>query len=156
MKRIFWIILTLHMFASLVVAQKTYVGVGVALPIMEYGTLPLIAIQVGTSVADHIELRASIDTLVVFAGFLEADVLYTDIIPDKNAQWYGGGGISSLYVASSVGGIGFGLHLSGGTEFFLMPEKQTGIFIEVQPTLLFAGNESLFSFNIRSGVNFHF
>ncbi len=50
---------------------KSYAGVGIALPIIEYGTLPLLGIQVGTLVADNVELRANNDTLIVFAGFLE-------------------------------------------------------------------------------------
>ena len=156
MKKVYLIVIMFSIFTSLAAAQQTYLGAGIALPIIEYGTLPLVAVQVGTLVADHVELRANIDTLIVFAGLFGADILYTDTIADSNARWCAGGGINGLYVASQIGGVLFGLHAPAGAEFFIDLEKRTGIFVEAQPIILFVGVESPFIFNLRTGVNFHF
>ena len=141
--------------ASFATAQKTYVGLGLSLPIIPEvgGVLPVVSFQVGTLVTDNVELRASFDSILLISLF-GADVLYTAPIPDSNSRFYAGLGIGGVAVAFY--GFAFDIRAPMGAEFFTTPEQQIGIFVEGQPNLLFASGESAFFINLRSGVNFHF
>ena len=127
-------------WASFATAQKTYVGLGLSLPIVfDVGVVALPGFQVGGEIAEHVELRGTLDTVIV-ANIIGLDVLYTDGIPDTNARWYAGGGMSTLIVAfAQAGGIGFGLRTPIGAEFFITPEQNIGIFAEAQPNIFFGG-----------------
>jgi hypothetical protein len=141
-------------WASFATAQKMYVGAGLSLPIIfNAGVIALPGFQVGGEIAEHVELRGVLETVIV-ANLIGLDVLYTDVIPDTNARWYAGGGVSTLIVAvEQAGGIGFGLRTPIGAEFFITPEQNMGIFAEAQPNIFFGGG---FLLNLRAGVNFHF
>jgi hypothetical protein len=142
--------------ASFTTAQKThmYLGLGLSLPFIpgEEIVLPVVSFQVGTMIADNVELRANFDT-VLLINLVGVDVLYTTPIPDSNARWYGGLGVGGLSVAFY--GFAFDIRAPIGAEFFTTPEQTIGIYAEAQPNLLFSSEGSAFFINLRAGVNFH-
>ena len=141
--------------ASFATAQKTYVGLGLSLPIIPEvgGVLPVVSFQVGTLVTDNVELRASFDSILLISLF-GADVLYTAPIPDSNSRFYAGLGIGGQAVILTD--TAFNIRAPIGVEFFTTPEQTIGFYAEGQPNLSFAGGESAFFISLRSGVNFHF
>lgn len=158
MKKIVLLVFILGCFASVVWGQNTYVGVGVSLPIVfGVGAFPLPGFQVGGQVADHVEIRGTLDTLIV-ANLVAVDVFYTAPIADANARWYGGGGagVLGVFIADIGGAVAFLVHAPVGVEYFTSDQKQMGLFGEVQPGIVLASGAGSFLVNVRAGVNFHF
>jgi hypothetical protein len=137
-------------------AQNTYVGIGGSLLFMpDVGAFPLPSIQVGGEIADTVELRATLDSLI-FASLIGVDALFTDSLPDTKARFYLGGGVTAfIFTLGQFSGSAFGLRTPLGLEFYTMPEQQFGIYAEALPMLFFARDTSFLA-TLRAGLNFHF
>ncbi len=143
-------------------AQSPYFGVHldvVGRPDLS-SAVPLGGVQLGFPVLDNVELRVS--TLVlVFANFLQVDILYTRTLSDTLRGYGGvGGDVGTTYPDGTI----FGVHATAGLEYGV--GSGVGLFGELQPLyvlhapayLLGGAPDSGLGFfgRLNLGVNFHF
>lgn len=123
-----------------------YFGGGVTL-VTGFGfVLPIPSLQVGTPVAEFVELRATLDTLISFNA-LGADVLFT-LKPGSGFKPYVGvGGLITF-----PGTVGFDAVATLGAEY---APSSFGFFGEVEASIIDLTN-GYFGPYFRAGVNFHF
>ena len=132
MKKALFVPVLSLLFGCGALAQKAFVGAGLAYPYIAGDGLPLLSLQAGAEVAQNIEVRGELDTLLLI-NLIGADVLYTAPLSGSNARWYAGGGPNLVLVAFLVSNFTFGVHGTVGAEVFPLPDQRTGLFGEVQP-----------------------
>jgi hypothetical protein len=143
-------------------SPNAYFGVSID-PWIDFstGVAPLLGIHYGAQVADNLEIRGALSTILV-ANILYIDVLYRDAIPDSNSSYYLGGGVDLGFFAI-FGAAAFGFHGTVGFEYPV--SAGTGLFLELQPTLLIGpghpfamvnGGSNALGSRIRAGANFYF
>lgn len=135
-------------------ARESYYGFGptglVTLgDFTEFGFL--LGLQLGGPVAAGLELRGTLDTVLI-ASNIGADLLYPFAI-SADTRGYAGGGADFFHFVFSDPEYGntFGLHGTAGLEFY---NGNTGLYSEVQPYLLL--DRTLFAIKVRAGVNVYF
>jgi hypothetical protein len=130
-------------------SRDAYVGVGGAYLVV----LPLLSVQVGGAVSDLIELRATLDTLLL-ANVVGGDVLFT-LFPEPALKVYLGAGPDLLF-APGYGG-GFDFHGTAGVEYRTEDGfGPIGIYGEIKPYLGSIAQIGFPTLGFRGGVNFHF
>ena len=133
-------------------AQESYFGVGgTVVTNFAGGAAPLLGLQLGGPVADDLELRGTLDTLI-FLSNLGLELLYTfEVSPDVKGYAGGGGDFVYLFLPDLLSEGGFALHGTAGLE---LRTGTVGFYGEVQPyTLVVAPTLAL---KARTGVNFYF
>lgn len=146
----FLLVLIALVTLSCVQAQGSYFGLRLAYtPIDFFGTqLPLFGFQLGVSVADNLELRGTLDT-VVLLSFAQVDLLYSVGFSDDLRGYVGGGPDVTFvdlfrYPSAAV-------HGTAGLEY---RTGRVGLFAEAQPILPLPDLRTLFK--LGAGVNFYF
>ncbi|CAA9583911.1 MAG: hypothetical protein AVDCRST_MAG86-3491 [uncultured Truepera sp.] len=133
-------------------AQESYFGVGASvLTNFTDGAAPLLNLQFGGPVADTLELRGTVDTLL-FLSNLGADLLYAfDVSPE--VEGYAGGGVDFAYIfiPGLAAGSAFALHGTAGLEY---RTGAVGLYGEVQPYGLLSA--PILALKARVGINFYF
>lgn len=132
-------------------AQGSYAGVGVSLLTnFSDGAVPLLSLQFGSQVAENLELRGTLDTLLI-ASNVGADLLYPFSV-SEDVQGYAGGGVDFIYlfIPGVAGGSSFGLHATAGLEYLT---GTVGLYGEVQPYALLSA--PILALKARFGVNFY-
>lgn len=112
--------------------------------------VPLPGVQIGGPVLEHVELRASLLTLLL-AYFVQVDVLYTQDLSDA-LRVYGGGGGGLGAVAFYDDGSIFGVHATSGLEYRV--GRGVGLFAEAQPLYVLHAPPYLLSGEPDSGLGF--
>lgn len=150
MKRILPVLLAL-LILSCAGAQNSYFGLRLAYtPIDFFGTqLPLFGFQLGAPVADNLELRGTLDT-VVLLSFAQVDLLYSVGFSD-DLRGYVGGGPDVL----SVGPFQYPSAAVHGTAGLEYETGRVGLFAEAQPILPLPDLQYPL-FKLGAGVNFYF
>lgn len=133
-------------------AQGSYFGIGASvLTNFTDGAAPLLSLQVGGPVAETLELRGTVDTLL-FLSNLGADLLYTFDVSTE-VEGYVGGGVDFAYIfiPGLAAGSTFALHGTAGLEYHT---GAVGLYGEVQPYGLLSA--PALALKARAGVNFYF
>jgi len=143
----------LPLFAMLCLSStqaQSYFGVGASVVNL---FIPLPSVQVGGPVAERVELRITLDSVLVIND-LGLDVLYTFPIPDAPLKGYVGGGPDVVWVLIAGGRPFLAAHATAGLEYLT---DNLGIYGELQPLLPVLGTEGTPVFlKLRAGVNFYF
>lgn len=135
-------------------ARESYYGFGptglVTLgDFTEFGFL--LGLQLSGPVAASLELRGTLDTVLI-ASNIGVDLLYPFAMSVDTRAYAGGGADFFHFVFPDPEyGNAFGLHGTAGLEFY---NGNTGLYSEVQPYLLL--DRTLFAIKVRAGVNVYF
>ncbi len=152
MKNIKFTILLVLLSLSFASAQDSYFGVGLSAytDFTNLGALP--SFQFGTSVSDSVELRATVDS-VILASIIGVDLLYSEQLPKEDARYYLGGGADFVF-ALLPGIVNFAAAASAhATLGYESISDNVGIFAEAQPMVAFSGGIGV---RLRLGANIHF
>lgn len=150
MKRFLLVLLTLSAL-SCAGAQSSYFGLHVAYTSIDFFgvQLPLLGLEYGGPVANNLELRGTVDTIVLFS-FAQADLLYSVGFSDDLRGYVGGGpgvGFIGLFYLPAAE-----VHTTAGLEY---RTGSVGFFAEVQPIVFLLDLQNPL-FKLGAGVNFHF
>ena len=149
MKRILLLLVTVSALSS---AQAHYYGFGATvLASLGEGTGYLLGLQLGGPVGSGLELRGTLDTVLI-ASNLGFDLLYPFALSPVT-RGYAGGGADFLYLLFSAPdsyGNTFGFHGTIGLEY---RPRAVGLYGELQPYFLLG---KLFAVKARVGVNIYF
>lgn len=115
------------------------------------GAVPLLGLQLGGPVTERLELRGTLDTLLI-ASNIGADLLYPFAV-SEDVRGYIGGGADFIYlvIPELAYGSSFGLHATAGLEYLT---GAVGFYGEVQPYILLSS--PIRALKARAGVNFYF
>jgi hypothetical protein len=115
------------------------------------GAAPLFSVQVAGPVAETLELRGTLDTLL-FLSILGADLLYPFAVSPTLKGYVGGGAdFAYIFIPGLAAGGTLTLHATAGLE---VRTGGLGFYGEVQPYTLLSA--PLVALKARSGVNFYF
>ncbi len=133
--------------------SRPYFGVGGAY--FAGAVTPVYSFQVGRSISDLLEVRATLDTLgsvsVVGAELLVA------LYPDSALKAYFGLGPDLLvFLAAPPAGSSFEVHGTAGAEFRLGGNPGIGLYIEAKPFLVSTLRLGTLASAFRAGVNVYF
>lgn len=148
-----WVLTTLVLLSlGMSQAQGSYVGIGASvLTNFSDGAAPLLSLQVAGPVAETLELRGTLDTLL-FLSVIGADLLYPFAV-SPTLKGYAGGGADFAYIflpGLAAGGT-VTLHATAGLE---ARSGDLGLYGEVQPYALLSA--PIVALKARFGVNFYF
>ncbi len=150
MKRFLLVLLTLSAL-SCAGAQSSYFGLHVAYTSIDFfgAQLPLFGLQLGGPVANNLELRGTVDTIVLLS-LAQVDLLYSEGFSDGLRGYIGGGPDVTFvdlfrYPSAAV-------HGTAGLEY---RTGSVGFFAEVQPIVFLLDLQNPL-FKLGAGVNFHF
>lgn len=152
MKRTALLILMAVLSLSTVQAQERYFGVGASvLTNFVDGVFPLLSLQLGGSVADKLELRGTLETLLLISN-AGVDLLYTFPVAEE-VRGYAGGGADLFFIVlpGVTADLAPGAHGTVGLEY---PTGNVRFYSEIQLYLLLALPVPIPKF--RAGVNFYF
>ncbi len=145
MKRVLLILTTVFGLSTVHAGAQCF-GVGAVLIGDELSLgAPLLSLQYGTFLAEALELRGRLDT-VLYIFDVGIDLLYTQNVADA-LRLYGGGGVN--YLGFIGPGAAPSVHLTAGLEY---RAATLGTFADVQAGLSSFG----FSPTLRAGLNFYF
>lgn len=125
------------------------IGVGATLA---NGVIPLLGVQVGGPVAEHLEVRGTLES-VFFITDIGLDLLYTFPVFGVLLEGYIGGGpdLIPLFINSSE--LWTAVHATAGLEYLT---GSVGIYGKLQPLLPLFGVGAPVFVKARAGVNFYF